>query len=322
MNPFEIWGTYVHGLGKAHEVFEGERRTGNVSGCLGARMVGTFNVEVTRRRFSALLSSLNGKTGFWYRYRNIVPVKYLLCEVTHKSGVSRKAWLANWRPLASVPKHIRKCSMELMSRRLLPEVFKDGSALKVLVFDPWDKATIDAWWPKACRRWFQSFSWGPKRANGQQVWDVLYKYPNWSESTVLDVGCNSGWYSFQAAKYGAAVYGYDPSKKFVDIANTIARHIEYTDVDFGEADPGGAFDVILYLSVHHYVDPDYSNLKKTIEGYKRRCKTLFIELIVPPPGSRMPPEQIHETVGGTELLTYDHIVRCKRTVWKVDGYLK
>jgi hypothetical protein len=321
-NPFEIWGTYTSGLGKAHEAIEETRRAGNMSGCLGAKMTGTFNVSVTRSRFAKMLKDCTGRRGYWYRYLNIVPVTYYLCRVIHSSGESRMAWIINWRPLPPELAKVKKYAMELLSRRPIPDTFKDGSTLKVFVCSPWDKDQIAAWWPKATRKWFQSFSWGPQRSDGLLVWNAIYKHFPWSDTTVLDVGCNSGWYAFQAAKYGAHVYGYDKSEKFVEIAKTIAGHIEHTDVDFGLTDPGTDFDVIFYFSVHHYVDPDYSRLKETVDGYKKRCKKLFIELIDPAPGYNTPRDAIYGPVGGTHLLTYKHNVRCNRSVWAVDGDLK
>jgi len=320
VNPFEIWGTYSKGLGKAHEAFEASRRVDNVAGCLGANMVGTFNVSVTRRRYFALVAQMRGKTGFWLREDQLVPVRYHLCRICHTSGAERMAWIVDWRPPVHGTKD-KTYKMEVISRYPLDDSFKDGSRLKVLVYDPWDATRIAAWWPKVLKKWFQSFDWGPKRSDDMAVWNAIFKWPMWTNSTVLDVGCNTGWYSFMAAKYGARVSGYDTNADFVKLARTIAGHIEYADVDFGTKDPGGTFDVIMYLSVHHCIDPEYIHLRKTVEQYKKRCKLLFIELLCPPPGHTVGRSFTENAVGGQELLSYTHAVRGHRVVWKVVGDL-
>ncbi len=322
-NPFEIKGPYSSGHGKAHESIESQPRQDMIASCLGGNMIGTFNVTVDRGEFCKIVHGLKGKKGYWYYKNVIIPVTYYLCYVTHKSGESRAAWALYWRPLPKEFKRIEKYSMELISRSPIPDKFKDGSVLTVSVYDTWSKQEVDSWWPGALKRWFQSYDWGPQRADDLLVWNTMYKWVDWRKATVLDVGCNTGWYSFAAAQHGASVYGYDTNPTFIDICKKIAGHIEYKDVSFGLSDPGGNFKAIFYLSVHHYVDPDYSKLGKTIEAYKKRCRHLFVELLSPPPGyPTVSRQDITAKVGGTEMLTYEHEVRGTRTVWRVDGYLE
>uniref|UniRef100_A0A6M3J0R7 Putative methyltransferase n=1 Tax=viral metagenome TaxID=1070528 RepID=A0A6M3J0R7_9ZZZZ len=319
---FEIWGTYTTGCGSARKVVEKSPRSDMIAAILGTHVVGTFNLKVTKKVANIGFATTKPRHGFWYHKGRIIPMGYYLGRLTHQYKESVMVWVLSWHPFVAT-KHNAKCaSIEIVSRRPIPDCFKDGSLLRLEMFSPWDKPAIDAWWPKQPFKWFQSFPWGPQRADGTKVWNAMYKWADWSKSTVLDVGCNTGWYSFQAAKHGSAVYGYDSVPERVRAATTIGEHIENIDVDFGAEDPGGNFDVILYLSVHHQIDKTYLDLADTLTRYKKRCKTIFLELIVPPPHNSMSPGAVKDIVGGEILLEYEHAVRCHRVLWLVPGELK
>ena len=72
---------------------------------------------------------------------------------------------------------------------------------------------------------------------------------------VLDIGCNSGFWSTQCALRGAQVVGFDARPQNIEAANLVKRvagisNVEYKVLDFWSMSPeslGGVFDVVLCL---------------------------------------------------------------------------
>lgn len=79
--------------------------------------------------------------------------------------------------------------------------------------------------------------------------------------SVLDVGCQAGWYSFQAAEAGAEVLGIDLRSDAIDKANAIREHHGVTNPRFlqgniEDATVDGNFDAVLnYGLLYHLADP-------------------------------------------------------------------
>jgi SAM-dependent methyltransferase len=295
MNIFTT-GHHVSGQGKA------SRRLAQYEEVFGCPMVGTFNV-VTKDPITTAAPAFKTMGGHH---------QYWLVRLAERYY----GWAIRWNGTGMGPNHI-----EILSRRPFPVELKKGE-LSVEVFEPWPKEKISAW--ANSMKWFQSFTWSPKRADSESVWRVIegaagFK-PNWRSITVLDVGCNFGYFSFAAAKAGAEVVGFDKNSNVIGIARTINDHIEMQDVQFEAKDPGGTFDVILYLSVHHQRDKAYEKLAETIEALRRRArKMVFVELIVPPLEGTKTAEQIGAEVGGRLLLRYHHAIRAERNVYCVEG---
>ena len=109
------------------------------------------------------------------------------------------------------------------------------------------------------------------------------------------------------------------------MARVIRDHIIQQDVIFSHISDktiyNKPFDIVFYLSVHHQIDPNYSQLKATIEKYKKMAREcLFVELIMPPmfpKDKSMSQEEIDKAVGGEILTTYKHAVRGLRRIYKV-----
>jgi SAM-dependent methyltransferase len=77
--------------------------------------------------------------------------------------------------------------------------------------------------------------------------------------SVLDVGCNEGYFCQAARKRGAVrVVGIDKDPAFLDQARARDDHSDYVNMDFADvASLGEKFDVILLLSALHYAsDPE------------------------------------------------------------------
>jgi tRNA (mo5U34)-methyltransferase len=84
------------------------------------------------------------------------------------------------------------------------------------------------------------------------------------EATVLDLGCNEGWFAHQALEWGAArVVGLDVREANVRRARLIAEHFGLESLQFERADvlaldPAqlGTFDVVLVLGlIYHLENP-------------------------------------------------------------------
>lgn len=81
---------------------------------------------------------------------------------------------------------------------------------------------------------------------------------------VLDIACNSGFWSLQCALLGAEVVGFDGREEMIQEANLIKSivgvdKVEFRVLDFWEMNPerlGGTFDIVLNLGIlYHLSDP-------------------------------------------------------------------
>ncbi len=81
---------------------------------------------------------------------------------------------------------------------------------------------------------------------------------------VLDIACNSGFWSFQCALLGADVVGFDARPELIEQGNLIKsivglNNVEFRVLDFWDMNPeslDGTFDVVLNLGIlYHLPDP-------------------------------------------------------------------
>lgn len=78
-------------------------------------------------------------------------------------------------------------------------------------------------------------------------------------TTVLDVGCNAGFYAFQLAARGAEVLGVDHNPRYLAQARYAARVLGREDVEFLELDAydvpqlGRRFDYVLFMGVLYHL---------------------------------------------------------------------
>jgi SAM-dependent methyltransferase len=154
------------------------------------------------------------------------------------------------------------------------------------------------------------------------VWGAIRDRVDWRNKSVLDIGCNFGFYSFQASRAGARVRGIDKNENVIRTARLINDRVEMQDVQFEAAGvqslPPVEYDVIFYFSVQHQFDRSYAKLKKQINAlWALTRERLFIELIVPSLDGAMSEEQVDLIVDGTELLRYKHKVRACRKLYEV-----
>ena len=81
-----------------------------------------------------------------------------------------------------------------------------------------------------------------------------------SGQSVLDIGCNEGFFSFEAEKRGASRVvaidkGIAAQKKFALVHRLLGSVVEFKDVDLTEVNPSkwGKFDLVFFLAVLHHV---------------------------------------------------------------------
>ena len=88
---------------------------------------------------------------------------------------------------------------------------------------------------------------------------------------VLDIGCNSGFWSIQCALLGAEVIGFDARSELIEQANLLkwitgADKAEFRRLDFWEMSPetlGGKFDVVLNLGFLYHLPKPLEALELT-----------------------------------------------------------
>jgi SAM-dependent methyltransferase len=88
---------------------------------------------------------------------------------------------------------------------------------------------------------------------------------------VLDIACNSGFWSMQCALLGADVVGFDARQELIDQANALkaivgVENVQYHVLDFWSMAPeqlGGTFDVVLNLGILYHLPEPLAALKLT-----------------------------------------------------------
>ena len=123
---------------------------------------------------------------------------------------------------------------------------------------------------------------------------------------VIDLGCSTGFFCFQAYAAGAYVTGIDYDDKALRVANLIkAAYTLSDDIGFTPADVRGAVlmstDIVFAMSILHWVR--ISNGDAGMENFARqigeRCRLAFIELpIWGSGGAGVPWLKAEEEVGG------------------------
>lgn len=282
---------FIRGSGRAH------RHCEQYHAIFGHPMTGTFNVETALR-----LSDCTPA-------RVVDDKQFYLAKVNDRYG-----WAVRWDGSRQ-----RKDRFEIISKEPFLDSFTDGE-LRLEILERWSDDQIGEW--AEDMDWFQSFPWGPQRADSAMVWDVIKDRVDWRGKSVLDIGCNFGYYAFQAAKAGARVQGIDKNENVIRTARTINDRIEMLDVRFdtGIVQSIGSerYDVIFYFSVHHQFDRSYVKLREYVARiWNASREKLFIELIVPSMDGSMDENTIDLTVDGEMLLKYKHKVRGIRKLYEV-----
>jgi len=287
-------GKYVKGLGKAHDCCNIHTSIFNCA------MIGTFNVVV------------EGVKLYNYQPSISLPMKdYWFVELIK----GKQSWFG-WAIRDKTSRQSLDL-LEILTKEKLPDMLKEGN-INVIIHQRWTNEQITLW--AKDKYWFQTFPFSPvKKADSLFVWKAIKDRINWSGEKVLDIGSHYGFFSLKASEAGAKVIGVETNRRSIEMARTIQKNIVHQDVIFQSEESEENFDVILYLSVHHQIDPTYEKLLFTIKRLKLKTnKHLFVELILPPmfpKNTKMTSEVIDKMVGGRILTTYKHNVRGERRIY-------
>lgn len=289
-------GKYIVGQGSAHKHCKQHE---SVFSC---KMFGTFNIRLKNGFLTDFRPTIeSGKNFYWF------------IKLSRKK-VDCFAWAVRGRK-----SHQGHNIVEVISKQPIPDIMKEGG-IALLPLERWSDDKVKAWADK--QYWFQTFLFSPKvRADSNFVWKKINRI-DWNGLSVIDIGAHYGYFSFEASKCGAIVLGVETNRKSLKVAETIRDHIVQQNVNFVHEDPGGCFDVVLFLSVFHQIDQTYRSLPYEISKLKSRAnKYLFVELIMPPMFPRdykMSEKEIDTIVGGQILARYKHNVRGERKVYMVN----
>jgi len=129
----------------------------------------------------------------------------------------------------------------------------------------------------------------------EPTWEIIRKClpADLSGKSVLDVGCNAGFYSVEAKRRGAKrVLGVDAQRKHIRqalfVRKVLGLDIEYRRMDVYELDPRviGEFDITLALGLVYHLKHLVLGLEK-LYGVTREL--LIIETAIIPPKQTPPP---------------------------------
>ena len=97
-------------------------------------------------------------------------------------------------------------------------------------------------------------------ASSSEIKEVL-KQVSWKGKKVLDVGCGTGLFAYNAAKKGAIVLGIDFSNEAIEIANSqyIHKNLKFQSMDVNEIKE--KFDVIVSNGTLEHMDDPLKSLK-------------------------------------------------------------
>lgn len=288
-------GKYVVGQGKAHNCGRQHREIFNCD------MFGTFNTKLKHGLITEFEPTLVSEhNNYWFIKLTKEKKEYFGWAIRGKKS------------------HQGHNIIEMITKQLLPTYLKE-ERFAVLPLEKWSDKQIKEWADK--QYWFQTFPFSPKqRADSEYVWNIINRI-EWKNMSVLDIGARYGYFSFKASEAGANVLGIETNKSSLKAANIIRDHIIQQDVNFMKEDPYSykKYDVVLFLSVLHQMDPSYKSLEAQIDILKSRTlKHLFVELIMPPmfpQGQEIDEKEIDRIVGGQILDRYKHKVRGDRKIY-------
>jgi len=98
-------------------------------------------------------------------------------------------------------------------------------------------------------------------------WENFFNLITWKNKTVVDIGCNTGYFTFKAEKEGAQAIGLDKNNQFLIIANLI-KEVTNSKVTFKtwtDDQPLPKSDILLCLNVLHHLK-DKKTFLNTIQS--------------------------------------------------------
>lgn len=113
-------------------------------------------------------------------------------------------------------------------------------------------------------------------------------------ATVLDIGCNAGFYSQQLARRGARVLGIDTDERYLAqarfAADILGLEIEFRRLDvYDVGELGTTFDYVLFMGVFYHLRYPLLALDRVARTFERRL--IFQSMVRGVPGTiEVPPD--------------------------------
>ena len=129
-----------------------------------------------------------------------------------------------------------------------------------------------------------------KRKEGSyKRWEAISRYLPKEPQTILDIGCNTGFFSLSAAALNHRVVGLDTDKNCIQealekVTPDIGGRVVFVHIDNLlselEAIPDDAYDYVFYMSVHHHVIEDYGieASHKILSEISRISRNMFFDM--------------------------------------------
>ena len=140
-------------------------------------------------------------------------------------------------------KYVTRAEVELFLQSLKPFTIETlNKYLKGLSVDIWNYQDIE------CIKYIGY-------AKSYLSWENLFNLVEWKDKTVVDIGCNTGYFTFKAEKEGAQVIGLDRENQYLIIANLIKEVIgsKVTLKNWSDGQPIPESDILLCLNVFHHL---------------------------------------------------------------------
>ena len=104
-------------------------------------------------------------------------------------------------------------------------------------------------------------------------------------STLLDLGCSEGWFSFSFSYICKQVLGIDMESELVNGNNTLRKEHGIKNIRFEQDNVSKLFktpqshsyDTILYMSTHHHVIQAHDNHKEILRNISQSGKQMFFD---------------------------------------------
>lgn len=139
---------------------------------------------------------------------------------------------------------------------------------------------------------YQKFSWiteNETNSNSNIKLAASFGTDNIFGKTFLDIGCNSGFFSFTARQMGAKkVVGIDTGENWIEHAYDINKYfynmgdIQFINQSFAEYESLHAFDIVFCASVFHYFKAQQFDVLKKIYNMLEPNGLLYLEIELSP----------------------------------------
>jgi len=167
---------------------------------------------------------------------------------------------------------------------------------------------------KQFSRWYQNFDLNgiqtsPGRNQSELLWQVMKPFvpENLQGKTVLDLGCNAGFFSVKMKKRGAQVLAIDMWPEAIEQANFVADVLEL-DIDFKQENVyefilknKQTFDYVLYLGLFYHLRYPLLILDQAAKITKEK---FFFQTVMR--GDEKPPLTVPDNIESTKSELLNH----------------